>query len=257
MAFDFNKIKEENTPGKKANLEKLAGELADMNYKSFTESEDYASLAKRYSQYGQKAMDDTIGKVAARTGGLASSYATAAGNQAYNDYMGRLEDAARSVYDSQRQEKLDNLGVSQSLYQQNYQEKRDGVADYQWRQQFDASNSQWDQQFNYTKDKDEKNQLLQDAQAIWMTGGTLTDDQLLKLGMDRQTEAAYKTYYESKGNDEPKYITDPEQVELWSDLILEAKTESEARAYAQNLYYIDKDLSFSLFEQWQLKHPDE
>lgn len=159
MAFDFNKIKEENTPGTKENLEKLAGELANMNYGNFTESEDYASLAKRYSQYGQKAMDDTIGKVAARTGGLASSYATAAGNQAYNDYMSKLEDAARSAYDSQRQEKLDDLGVSQSLYQQNYQEKRDGVADYQWKQQFDASNSQWDEQFKYTKDKDEKTAL--------------------------------------------------------------------------------------------------
>ena len=67
---------------KKKRLEDLASEIADMNYTDFTKGEDYASLTKRYSQQGKKAMDDTIGKVAARTGGLASSYATAAGNQA-------------------------------------------------------------------------------------------------------------------------------------------------------------------------------
>ena len=124
MYFNLKK-RTENTPGTKANLEKLAGEIADMNYSDFTKGEDYASLAKRYSQNGQKAMDDTIGKVAARTGGLASSYATAAGNQAYSSYMEKLEDAARGLYDSQRQEKIDNFGIYKSLYDQEYQESRD------------------------------------------------------------------------------------------------------------------------------------
>lgn len=110
---------------KKKRLEDLAGEIADMNYTDFTKGEDYASLTKRYSQQGKKAMDDTIGKVAARTGGLASSYATAAGNQAYSSYMEKLEDAARGLYDSQRQEKIDNFGIYKSLYDQEYQESRD------------------------------------------------------------------------------------------------------------------------------------
>jgi hypothetical protein len=110
-------------------LEDLAGEIADMDYTKFTEGEDYASLAKRYSTQGKKAMDDTIGKVAARTGGLASSYATAAGNQAYNEHMGKLEDVARAMYDDQRQEKIDNFGIYKSLYDQEYQESRDRESD--------------------------------------------------------------------------------------------------------------------------------
>ena len=134
MVFNINKFRDDevNTVGTKANLEKLASEIADMNYTDFTEGEDYVSLAKRYSTQGQKAMDDTVGKVAARTGGLASSYATAAGNQAYNEYMGKLEDAARAMYDDQRQEKVDNLGISKMLYDQNYQEERDRKSDVRY-----------------------------------------------------------------------------------------------------------------------------
>jgi hypothetical protein len=124
---------------KRQKLEDLASEIADMDYSKFTEGEDYASLTKRYSQQGKKAMDDTIGKVAARTGGLASSYATAAGNQAYSGYMEKLEDAARAMYDDQRQEKIDNFGIYKSLYDQEYQESRDTVADRQWDKQFDRA----------------------------------------------------------------------------------------------------------------------
>ncbi len=119
--------------GTESNIKRLAAEIADMNYDDFTNGDDYASLAKRYSEQGKKAMDDTIGRVSARTGGLASSYATSAANQAYNGYMEKLEDAARALYDSQRQEKIDNLGISQSIW-------RDKVGDNQWQQQFDASN---------------------------------------------------------------------------------------------------------------------
>ena len=138
---------------RKKRLEDLATEIADMDYSKFTEGEDYASLAKRYSTQGKKAMDDTIGKVAARTGGLASSYATAAGNQAYNDYMGKLEDAARGLYDSQRQEKMEQFNLQKALYDQDYREandlyersyraSRDNVSDNQWKQQFDREGEQ-------------------------------------------------------------------------------------------------------------------
>jgi hypothetical protein len=138
---------------RKKRLEELANEITDMDYSKFTEGEDYASLAKRYSTQGQKAMDDTIGKVAARTGGLASSYATAAGNQAYNDYMGKLEDAARGLYDSQRQEKMEQFNLQKALYDQDYREandlyersyraSRDNVSDNQWQQQFDRVGDQ-------------------------------------------------------------------------------------------------------------------
>ncbi len=140
--------------------EKLAQNVINMNYTDWTKGTDYASLTKRYSQQGQKAMDNTLGMVAARTGGLASSYATAAGNQAYNDYMTKLEDAARALYDSQRAEAKDNYGIAQGMYDRQYgeyvedknfgyQQYRDNVGDAQWAdtQYVNQYNTEWNQDF--------------------------------------------------------------------------------------------------------------
>lgn len=111
--------------GSQSNIDRLAQDYLNSSYDSFTKGNDYASLAKRYSDQGRQAMDDTIGQMAARTGGLASSYATVAGQQAYGDWMGRLEDAARSLYDSQMAEKASKLGVAQGLYDRQYSQFQD------------------------------------------------------------------------------------------------------------------------------------
>ena len=241
----FRFKEEEKKVGTKSNLEKLAGEIADMNYTDFTKGEDFASLTKRYSQQGQKAMDDTIGKVAARTGGLASSYATAAGNQAYNDWMGNLEDAARALYDSQRQEKIDNFGISKSLYDQAYQESRDRESDTRYLEDRTSTMTADEKaslanelyynanayptyadyktafpgtllteaDFNQVKgtatgsyreenkgqiaadEKAKLDRLWQDAEVLWSTGKTLTDDMREALGLTPEMEAAYAMYY--------------------------------------------------------------
>ncbi len=53
---------------------------------------DYAIYKKEYERAGRMAMDDAMARSAARTGGVASSYAVTAGAEAYNDYMSRLSD---------------------------------------------------------------------------------------------------------------------------------------------------------------------
>lgn len=113
--------------GSKDTVKKLAEEYANYNYDTFTEGDSYKSLEKRYQTGGQKAMQDTVGQVSARTGGLASSYATVAGQQTYNDWMGNLESAARALYDSERQEMGDRYALANSMYLQE--------RDEQWRQE--------------------------------------------------------------------------------------------------------------------------
>ena len=111
-------------------IEKLAEDYVDSNYDSFTKGKDYALLEKRYSDQGRRAMDDTVGQVAARTGGLASSYAASAGQQAYGEYMGRLEDAARGLYDSQQAEKLSKLGVARDMQEHQRSEAERALGDF-------------------------------------------------------------------------------------------------------------------------------
>lgn len=140
-----------------ANMDKAAADYNKMNYGSFVQGDDYKALSQRYQQNGQMAMKDTLGQMAARTGGMASSYANTASQQAYNGYMEKLEDAARSLYDSQRQEKMDALNVATSIYNCDNAAYESGYAnDYnKWRA--DVGDQQWNEEFTYTQEKDSRN----------------------------------------------------------------------------------------------------
>ena len=52
----------------------------------------YRQYRESYTRGGQRAMQDTLGVVSARTGGLASSYAESAAQQTYDGYMSALAD---------------------------------------------------------------------------------------------------------------------------------------------------------------------
>ena len=81
-------------------LNALARQLTSMNYEDWTKGSQYQSLADRYGNNGRMSMQDVLGQVAARTGGLASSYATTAAQQQYNQYMAQLEEVARQMLDN-------------------------------------------------------------------------------------------------------------------------------------------------------------
>ena len=141
--------------GSKDTVKKLAEDYANYNYDTFAGGDSYKALEKRYQAGGQKAMQDTVGQVSKRTGGLASSYATVAGQQTYNDWMGNLESAARALYDSERQEMGDRYALANSMYLQDrdeqryadelaYNRGRDQLADQRYAEEL-AYNRQWNE----------------------------------------------------------------------------------------------------------------
>ena len=146
---DWDKKLRRAATGSKEQVSQLGQDLIDMNYDDWTEGESYESLVKRYQGKGQKAMDDTIGQVAARTGGLASSYAAQAGQQAYGGWMENLENAARSLYDTERQELIDRYNIANDMYQRDYQRGRDAIADQRYA-------TEWD--YKMSQDKKEENE---------------------------------------------------------------------------------------------------
>ena len=105
------------------------GALDNMSYDSFKQGSVYGGLKRDYEQQGQMAMKDTIGQVAARTGGMASSYATSAANQSYNNYMRQLEDVARSMYNDEYSRARDKVDLAQREYDTAYGEYRDSYND--------------------------------------------------------------------------------------------------------------------------------
>lgn len=73
-----------------------------LNRKAFTYDVDgdalYQMYKDKYIKGGKLAMQDTMGQAAALTGGYGNSYAATAGNQAYQAYLGQLNDVIPELY---------------------------------------------------------------------------------------------------------------------------------------------------------------
>lgn len=82
----------------------------------------YKQYAEQYKNLGNQAMQDTMANAATLTGGYGSSYATTAGQQAFNSYMEQLNDIvpnlyaqARSNYDSDTSRLYDQANLYAGL----------------------------------------------------------------------------------------------------------------------------------------------
>lgn len=111
-------------------LNALARQLTRMNYDDWTKGSQYQALADRYSDSGRMSMQDVLGQVASRTGGLASSYATTAAQQQYNQYMAQLEEVARQLYSQERGDLMDMASLYRNLANDEYDRYRDSLSDY-------------------------------------------------------------------------------------------------------------------------------
>lgn len=87
----------------------------------------YQMYAEQYTRRGQQSMDDTMSQVAARTGGVASSYAQAAAQSEYNSYMAdlaakipELQQIARKMYDTDRNFAFDQYRDQRDVDYNNY-----------------------------------------------------------------------------------------------------------------------------------------
>lgn len=104
----------------------------------------YQQYRDTYTREGKKAMEDTLGQVSARTGGLASSYAGTVAQQSYNDYMTKLSDKipelrqlAYSMYQDEGTRQRQNLEMLTALEQGDYAKYADLLAQYNTDRNFD------------------------------------------------------------------------------------------------------------------------
>lgn len=94
----------------------------------------YQQYKNQYAQMGQLAMQDTIGNAAALTGGYGNSWATTAGNQAYQGYLQQLNNKVPELYQqayaqyAQEGEDLQNqLALAAGMYEDEYQKHMDDL----------------------------------------------------------------------------------------------------------------------------------
>ena len=121
-------------------LEELYGRIAGREAFDYDPEEDeaYQRYAKLYAAQGAAAMEDTLGKAAALTGGYGSSYAQSAGQQAYNGYLQELaalvpelRQAALAEYQQEGKALREQYDLLDQQEQADYGRWREEKADWQ------------------------------------------------------------------------------------------------------------------------------
>lgn len=195
-----------------------------LNREPFSYNKDtdelYQQYKESYTRGGQRAMQDVLAQISARTGGLASSYGTIASQQTYNNYMAELADKVPELYQMRYNMYLDELeqqradvNMLMGIDNTYYDRYRDTVADQQWQQQFDynanrdsVADSQWQTQWDYGVQGDSQSAAQNQVDAILQAGGTPSAALLAQAGYSSEYAAALASYYQNKnkGSDNGK-----------------------------------------------------
>lgn len=124
----------------------------------------YQQYKDQYTALGKLAMQDTMGQAAAMTGGYGSSYASSAGNQAYQSYLSQLNEVvpelygmARDQYNQEGQEMYNQYGLLADQENQDYGRWVDGYN--QWASERDYLQGDYkdERNFDYGKYTDDRN----------------------------------------------------------------------------------------------------
>ena len=192
----------------------LIDQILNSNLADWKQGDQYAALKDQYAANGEMGMNDLLGQVSSRTGGLASSYAASVANQEYNDWMSKLEQAAQEMYQQDRSDKLNNLGVLNDAYSREYGEYADQLnqwntdRNFAYQQAQDALSNQWKQkEWDYNMSQDEYNRLAQQADNLAAYGDFsgykalgYTDSQINKMRQAYQITQAAKAKSGSSGS---------------------------------------------------------
>ena len=147
----------------KTQIDEILGQILGKGDFNWDPNKDqlYQSMADQYRVKGNKAMRDTMGSAAAMTGGYGSSYATTAGQQAYDDYMQQWADRATDYYNMALQQynsEMNNLNNKMSALRAaddtDYGRYRDTVNDWYTDRNYltDKVNTQYDNEYGQYRD---------------------------------------------------------------------------------------------------------
>lgn len=189
-----------------------------------------------YSRMGNRAMKDTIGEVAANTGGLASSYATTAASQANDNYMSALNDkipelqqVAYNMYLKGIDNQARDLGLLQNMDDTQYGRYRDSMGDYFTNRDFDygsyrdsIGDARYADETAYNRGRDT---VMDDR---------YTDETAYNRDRDAQADAIYKdetAYNRAQDAKQWQYTLDETAYQRSQDALAQ-KAQKDAAAFA-------------------------
>mgnify|MGYP007039083834 CR=1 FL=1 len=230
----------------------LIDQILNSNLAGWKQGDQYAALRDQYSANGQMSMADLLGQVSSRTGGLASSYAASVANQEYNDWMSKLEQAAREMYQQDRSDKLNSLGMLSDAYDREYGEYGDKLnqwnadRDFAYQQTQDALANQWKQkEWDYNMSQDEWNKAAQQAEMMASYGDFsgykalgYTDSQIESMRQAYQIAQTAKAKSGSSGGKKSRDSGNDRSpvTEDYDGLMLAAEQSGHPESYIANHY---------------------
>lgn len=180
----------------------------------------YQQYADQYQMMGQQAMMDTMGQVAALTGGYGNSYASTAGNQAYQAYLQQLNNVvpelygmALDQYNAEGDKLLTQYSMLGDMADDEYGKYQDALAQYWQNVNYQKQNADdaYDRGYtdwlnSYQMGVDAENTAYSKQQAeyeklvslITSTGYAPTAAELEAAGMSKDQAAAYADYYKKQ-----------------------------------------------------------
>lgn len=203
----------------------------------------YKNYREQYMQQGNKAMRDTIGNISGMTGGYGSTYATAAGQQAYDNHISQLGDKTLDIYDrvyqqylNEGQELYNQLGMVNNQDSIDYGRYRDTVSDYYndlnyYAGRYDSSYNQDFGEYQYNQDaqrwaEEYAYQKTQDAlaQQNWQTQFDYQKEQdALQYALQQQKLAASGSGKSKSGSGGSGGKLSESEAEQYLDIIRSSK----------------------------------
>lgn len=143
------------TPSYDKQLEELYDKIVNREDFTYDLNADaiYDQYRSQYMRLGAQAMQDTMGQAAALTGGYGSSYGQNVGQQAYNEYLARLNDIVPELheqaygrYQDEGQEMLNQYAMLGDMAEDEYNKYMDAYN--QWLAQLQMSREDVDTAYN-------------------------------------------------------------------------------------------------------------
>lgn len=191
-----------NTYGAQANA--LLSQLQSRKPFSYDIDRDalYRQYRDQYQSLGRRAMADTMGRAQAMTGGYANSYAQTAGQQRYQEYLGKFSDMVPSLYAQalerykmEGQTLQDRYDQTRQLEEAEYSRHKDALDAY--RKDMAQLQSQADQAYdrgyqsylqNYELAQDQYTRLLYMMEKL---GYKPDEEELLAAGLTKKQAQAF------------------------------------------------------------------
>ncbi len=237
---------------------------------------NYQQYEEAYTRNGQRAMQDVLGQAAARTGGLASSYADTAAQQTYDGYMAALADKvpelrqlAYSMYQDEGNNMRNNLAMLQGLEDSDYGQYMDRLGQFNTDRSFNYGVYSDDWSRGYQEKDDAYQRALDKAQTLGAAGDfsayqglgyTDAEIQQLERAYQREQAAANAGRYGSSsggGNDD--------DAPLGNDLFAEAMAwasknggdaEDYVKAYYKQFGYESQSEALAMLNMYRTMNPE-